>query len=61
MFDLAIADYSKAIEINPHYDVAYDNRGVAYCSKGNFDACIEDCTKVRVPTEAGPVERLGRV
>ena len=28
-YDQAIADYSKALEINPRYAMAYNNRGVA--------------------------------
>ena len=33
----------RAIEINPSYDVAYDNRGVAYCSKGDYGVCTLLC------------------
>ena len=30
-YDAAIADYTKAIEINPNYAEAYNNRGIANC------------------------------
>ncbi|MGB5772260.1 MAG: tetratricopeptide repeat protein, partial [Crocosphaera sp.] len=29
-YDKAIADYTKAIELNPNYAYAYNNRGLAY-------------------------------
>src|SRR5262245_39867081 len=37
--DRAIADYTKAIEINPRY-ADYNNRGYAYTIKGDFDRAI---------------------
>jgi tetratricopeptide (TPR) repeat protein len=44
-FDKAIVDYTKAIEINPKYAKAYDNRGLSRLSKGDFDGAIADHTK----------------
>jgi len=44
-WDEAIADYNKAIEINPKYPEAYSNRGVAYDNKGQYDKAISDYTK----------------
>ena len=44
-FDLAIADYKKALEINPKSAEAYNNRGNAYFSKGKFDQAIADFNK----------------
>jgi len=44
-FDLAIADFNKALEINPRYAEAYNNRGSAYDSKGQFDQAIADFNK----------------
>jgi tetratricopeptide (TPR) repeat protein len=38
----AIADYSKAILLNPVFDVAYHNRGVAHKATGDFDCAIAD-------------------
>ena len=36
---------TRAIELNPNYAIAYNNRGGVYRSKGNFDRAIEDCSK----------------
>ena len=44
-YDQAIADFTKAIEINPKYAKAYDHRGVAYTSKGDYPRAIADVTK----------------
>ncbi len=44
--DKAIADYTKAIEINPQYASAYFNRGIAWYAKGAYDKAIADFTKV---------------
>ncbi|MFZ1981786.1 MAG: tetratricopeptide repeat protein, partial [Smithella sp.] len=41
----AIADYSKAIELNPKYAEAYHNRGVTYGSLGNYNQEITDIKK----------------
>jgi tetratricopeptide (TPR) repeat protein len=43
--DRAIADYSKAIELNPEYADVYYNRGNAYIDKKEFDRAIADCNK----------------
>ena len=40
--DGAIADYSKAIEINPRYAEAFASRGLARKTKGNLDGAIAD-------------------
>ncbi|GAF86486.1 unnamed protein product, partial [marine sediment metagenome] len=34
MYDQAILDFNKAIEIDPEYAMAYCNRGFAYAGKG---------------------------
>ncbi|BAZ13230.1 tetratricopeptide repeat protein [Calothrix sp. NIES-4071] len=43
--DLAIADYTKAIQINPQDAQAYSNRGVVYASEKKSDLAIADYTK----------------
>ena len=43
--DKAIADYSKAIKINPKFVKAYNNRGVAYSMKKQYELAIADFTK----------------
>lgn len=43
--ETAIADFSKAIEINPRLARAYDSRGRAYASKGDYTRAVVDVTK----------------
>ena len=45
-YDRAIADFTKAIEINPKDGDAYGFRGLAYTRKDNYDLAIADFTKV---------------
>ena len=40
--DGAIADFTKAIEINPDYAIAYNNRGQALRAKGDLAGAIAD-------------------
>ncbi len=44
-YDLAIAAYSKAIELTPNYAMAYNNRGICYDKKGQYDLAIADYSK----------------
>lgn len=44
-YDQAIAEYNKALEINPRLDLAYYGRGIAYGSKAEYDRAISDFTK----------------
>jgi len=44
-YDKAIADYTKAIRIDPKFASAYSNRGSAYGMKGEYDKAIADYTK----------------
>ena len=41
-YDRAIADYSKAIQLNPRYADAYYSRGTIYRYKGDLDRAIAD-------------------
>ncbi len=43
--DKAIADYSKAIELDSSYALAYYNRGIAYYNTGQSDLAIADFNK----------------
>ena len=43
--DLAIADFTKAIELDPQYAVAYSNRGNAKRLKGDLDGSLADFDK----------------
>ena len=40
--DLAIADYGRAIGLNPKYADAFSNRGLAYAQKRQFARSIQD-------------------
>ncbi len=44
-FDKAIAEYSKALEINPQYALAYNNRGYTYYLMKEYDKAIVDLSK----------------
>ena len=41
----AIAEFSKAIHIDPEFAVAYDNRGLAYANSGQQDRAIADFSR----------------
>jgi len=41
----AIADYNRAIELDPKYAAAYSNRGNAKQAKGDLDGAITDCSR----------------
>lgn len=44
--DLAIADFTKAIELKADYELAYGNRSNSYAKKGNLDLALADLNKV---------------
>ncbi len=44
-YDLAVADFTKAIEQNPNFMVAHYNRGVTYFELGKYDLAVADFTK----------------
>ena len=44
-YDLAIADFDKAIESNPAYAAAYSNRGLSYLHKGEYDLAVGDLAR----------------
>ena len=50
-YEGAIAEFTKAIELNPQLDRAYTNRGIAWMEMGNYDRAIDDCNKA---TELNP-------
>jgi len=43
--DQAVTDFTKAIEIDPNYANAYNNRGSIYSDKGRHDQAISDYAK----------------
>jgi len=44
-FDEAISEFSKAIELDPDYALAYSSRCATYYRKGQYDQAIADCTE----------------
>ena len=44
-YDKAVGHYTEAIDLNPEYVNAYNNRGIAYRNKGEIDAAIQDYNK----------------
>jgi tetratricopeptide (TPR) repeat protein len=44
-YDLAIAEFTEAIRLNPNDADAYVGRGAAYYRKGDYDRAIADCTQ----------------
>ena len=44
-YDRAIADYTTAIRLKPHYAEAYNDRGFAYYLKGDSERAIADFTR----------------
>jgi Tfp pilus assembly protein PilF len=43
--DKALEDFNKAIDINPNYQRAYDNRGYLYLDLGEYESAINDFQK----------------
>jgi protein O-mannosyl-transferase len=43
--DLALEDYTKAIENNPEFTDSYYNRGLIYINTGRFESAIADLSK----------------
>ena len=41
----AIADYTRAIQLNPKYAAAYDSRALVYTTQGDFTRAVADATK----------------
>ena len=41
-YDLAIADYTQALQLDPKYAAAYNNRAYSYNAKKNYAAAIAD-------------------
>lgn len=60
-YDEVIADYNQAIELNPEYVDAYNNRGVVRYEKGDFEGAFADYDQaIRVnPSYAKPYKNRG--
>lgn len=44
-FDLAIADFTEAIRLNPNFASAFNHRGMTHQERGNLDLAIADFTE----------------
>ncbi len=44
-YEQAIGEYTKAIEINPNYAEAYNNRGLSFYNQTKYEQAITDYTK----------------
>ncbi|MCA2743730.1 MAG: serine protease [Microcystis sp. M015S2] len=44
-YELALADWNKAIEINPNYAEAYSNRGILYSDQKKYELALADWNK----------------
>jgi hypothetical protein len=54
-----IADYGRAIELAPDFDLAYMNRGHLYMDQGDWDAAERDYNKaIELSPEVGETYRL---
>jgi tetratricopeptide (TPR) repeat protein len=61
--DKAIADFDKAIEMQPAFVTAYLRRAIAFANKDDFDKAVNDCTEaIRLdPSNAEPYCSRGAV
>jgi tetratricopeptide (TPR) repeat protein len=46
-YDAAIADYNKAIQLNPNLAVAYNNRAQAYLQKKDYNKAEENVRRAQ--------------
>ena len=44
-YDEAIKHYTHAIELKPDFAIAYNNRGITYCDKGEINGPSKILTK----------------
>jgi hypothetical protein len=56
----AITDYNKAIELEPRYAPAHNNRGIAYSVQGKFKEAIEDYSQAIQIDPANATAHLNR-
>ncbi len=46
-YEEAIAEFCKAIEMNPDYAIAYHDRGLVYCYREEYNLAVEDLNTAR--------------
>ena len=44
-YDKAMSEFTKAIELDPNFALAYGNRGWVYIKLGQYEQAVADCTK----------------
>ncbi len=57
-YDHAISDFTKAIEINPRYALAYNNRGIVMRKLGNIKMACSDAKRACELGDCGLYELL---
>ena len=48
LYDEAISEYNKALNVNPNYSMEYNNRGAAYKNKENLNQAISDYNRTYI-------------
>ncbi len=63
VYDLALADYQKALAINPNYAEAYNNRGALHFFEKSYQAAFDDFSKAIAidPTYADAYSNRGNI
>ncbi len=41
-YDKAMEDFNKAIQLDPDYDLSYNNRGAIWLNNKDFDKALEE-------------------
>jgi tetratricopeptide (TPR) repeat protein len=59
-FERAIADYDKAIQLNPADANAFNNRGVVYAARGDYSSAVADLTQAIQLEPDNPVAYYSR-
>ncbi len=58
-YDRAIADFDKAIQLQPDDAIAYNNRGLAYFKEPDYNRAIADLKKVvEISSEVATTSRF---
>jgi tetratricopeptide (TPR) repeat protein len=60
-FDKAVAHFARAIEADPGFAEAYNQRAIVHYLQEHYDACMEDCKRVveRMPHHFGAWAGMG--
>src|SRR5215204_1357615 len=60
-FDKAVAHFARAIEADPGFAEAYNQRAIVHYLQEHYDACMEDCKRAveRMPHHFGAWAGMG--